>query len=111
MIFQNIVLLVAGVLLLLTLVFIGVSFYFLRGNKKFPPVLGKCPDYWELTDRAGVPTCVNTHNLGTCGNAMTFDGPKFVGADADCNKAQWARTCDLTWDGITNKPDICSNSS
>ena len=28
-------------------------------------------------------------------------------ADDNCAKAQWARSCDLTWDGITNKENIC----
>ena len=28
-------------------------------------------------------------------------------AEDDCAKAQWARSCNLTWDGITNKQDIC----
>jgi hypothetical protein len=109
MIFQHTVLIVAGVILVIALLFIAFSLYFLRSKQKYPPVVGECPDYWELNDVGGVPTCKNTHNLGTCGKSASFAGPQFVGGDANCKKAQWARGCNLTWDGITNIPDICSS--
>lgn len=110
MFFQYTVLLVASIILVISLLFIAFSMYFLQGNRQYPPVTGDCPDYWELTNVNGVPTCTNTHNIGTCGKSMTFTGPQFVGNDSNCKKASWARGCNLTWDGLTNIPNICSKS-
>lgn len=108
--FQRIVLLVAGVTLVIALLFIAFSLYFLQSKRKYPPVIGECPDYWELDEKSGKPICKNTHNLGTCGKSASFMGAQFVGSDSNCKKAKWARGCNLTWDGITNIPDICSKS-
>ena len=32
---------------------------------------------------------------------MDFNTPYFRGSDGTCNKYKWAKSCDLTWDGIT----------
>jgi hypothetical protein len=66
-----------------------------------------CPDYWEDVSEGNGSNCVNVKNLGTCGsNAMDFTTQQWVGDKGLCNKNEWAKKCDLTWDGITNNPNI-----
>ena len=56
--------------------------------------------------------CRNIKNLvrDECSKEIKMDtflyNSKLI-ADDNCAKAQWARSCDLTWDGITNKENIC----
>ena len=40
---------------------------------------------------------------------MDFSVYPYSGADGLCNKKKWAKTCELTWDGITNNKSICKN--
>lgn len=106
--FQKIVLIVAGVILLLSLIAIGVAVYKQQFNSKYPPLIGDCPDYWELqTTDDGKNFCVNVKNLGNCKENMNFNKYPYNGIDGNCRKAQWAKGCNLTWDGLTNNPDIC----
>jgi len=66
-----------------------------------------CPDYWEDVSEGNCSNCINVKNLGTCGNnAMDFTTEQWVGDNGLCNKNEWAKKCDLTWDGITNNPNI-----
>lgn len=105
--FQYTVLMIAGTILLLALSFIAYSLYTLHKTRKYPPVVGDCPDYWESSEENGKPICRNTKNIGNCGKKMNFSGPQFVGDDGICNKAKWAKNCQLSWDGITNVSDVC----
>ena len=126
--FQKTVLIVAIIVFILLLIFIGLVLYENKYNKEFPPIVSNCPDYWldmentvtdlnENTDRSGDSItrvkCVNVKNLGnpSCQKEMDFSGDMWSGSDGDCRKYKWAKGCDLTWDGITNKDDICDNSS
>jgi hypothetical protein len=94
-----------------------LTYYSMRKELKsrgWPPIVSKCPDYWALNkDENGEENiCKNTKNLGRVECSKTIDLNTFIYnskllADDDCTKAQWARTCDLTWDGITNKENIC----
>lgn len=70
-----------------------------------------CPDYWQDNSQGNGSNCVNTKHLGTCDiEDMDFSLSKWVGDDGLCHKLKWSRSCDLTWDGITNNPNIkCSN--
>ena len=38
---------------------------------------------------------------------MNFTTDEFIGTDGLKNKCNWAKSCDLTWDGITNNSDVC----
>lgn len=83
-------------------------------NKKWPPSISKCPDYWVQDLTADDTICTNVKNLGletdSCPNPLNVDtyihDSKLLSQD-DCAKAQWARSCNLTWDGITNNEKIC----
>lgn len=107
MTFQTLVLKIAGITLLVALGFVGYSLYKLNKSAKYPPVIGECPDYWERVEKDGKHICKNTKNLGSCGAEMDFSGAQYTGVGSNCQKAQWAKKCNLSWDGITNIPDVC----
>tara|TARA_B110000305_G_C19465599_1_gene657679 strand:- start:9382 stop:9735 length:354 start_codon:yes stop_codon:yes gene_type:complete len=101
-----------GIIVLLTYT------YFLLKNeiksKDWPPTISKCPDYWIHSNGVDGESnlCNNVKNLGlsSCDNNIdmnTFIYDSKLLADDDCTKAKWARSCNLTWDGITNKENIC----
>ena len=94
--FQKIVLTIAIVVFIILMIFIATVLYNSKFDVKFPPNVSQCPDYWidqQTPPEAGSisstsnQTCVNVKNLG--------------------NMSCRAKSCDLTWDGITTKPDIC----
>ena len=104
--FKNIVILVASIILIIMLIIIGIILYRLQKNLKFPPVISKCPDYWELNKKI----CYNPKHLGTCGNQKNFNTDFYKGHDGRCMKSKWAERCELTWQGITNDSKICHSS-
>ena len=111
--FQKNVLMIAAVLLIISLILFAVLM--IQSSKKYPPVVANCPDYWvDLS--GGVnndgSSCYNVKNLGKsqCKKQMDFNVDFWTGDDGNCNKQTWAKGCDLTWDGITNNPDICSEN-
>ena len=56
--------------------------------------------------------CYNVKNLGnaSCDKTMDFTADYWQGSEGNCSKFKWAKDCDLTWDGITNKSDICKSA-
>ena len=111
--FQSITMVVAGVLLVLCLIYIGVSLYNSKYNTQFPPVIADCPDYWLDMSDGDSSRCVNKKGLGSssCSKEMDFSGSFWTGDDGLCRKSQWAKKCNLTWDGVTNSTDPCDTSS
>ena len=108
--FQSSVMSIAIVLLIIWLIFIGVSLYKSKYNKEFPPILANCPDYWvDESDKNDGSKCVNKQNLGNsqCSKIMDFSSSMWTGTDGACAKSKWARSCDLTWDGIDNNATSC----
>ena len=103
--FQIIVMTVAIIILILILTFIGYALNTHRFNVKYPPVTGECPDYWVSKDNE----CTNPKNLGKCKGSKSFNSKIYMGDGGDCAKSQWATNCDLTWQGITNNLNVCSN--
>ena len=101
--FQKIVLVVAIIILILMLTFIGYALYSHRFNLKFPPVTAECPDYWVAKKKE----CTNPKNLGKCKGPKNFNSKAYKGHDGDCAKSKWANNCGVTWQGITSNPDIC----
>ena len=108
--FQKIILIIAIIMLIITLIVFGVALHNKKNDEKYPPVQSECPDYWEvIKDKDGKRVCDNVKHLGNsnCPHEMNFDEYPFVGSKANCNKQKWARTCEITWDGITNAHGIC----
>jgi hypothetical protein len=97
--FQIIVLILAVIILIVALSFIGVSLK--NSNKKtsWPPLVADCPDYWTVDVVGSSTVCRNVKDLGKCKSLN--DNPKdFTGLTA-CQKYTWADSCDVAWDGIT----------
>jgi hypothetical protein len=105
--FQQTVTTVAIVILIIALCFIGISLYRAKYNTKYPPVIANCPDYWDVKGNL----CINTMNLGNsnCNVPMDFTKPQWSGNNSKCKKYEWAKTCNLTWDGISNNADLCDS--
>lgn len=111
--FQQIVLYMAIILLIVALIVFGSMLY--TDAKVYPPTQAQCPDYW-IDMSGGIGTggyCINTKNLGKggCSNRMNFNTGVWTGDDGLCNKQKWAKGCDLTWDGVTNNPNACGDDN
>lgn len=108
--FQKIILVIAIILLIITLVMFGIAIHNFKRDEKFPPVQAVCPDYWKAErDEKGETLCENVHKLGnsSCQTTMNFSKGAFAGPNGSCNKKKWASACGITWDGITNSPQLC----
>ena len=56
--------------------------------------------------------CINTKSLGNdndgCRGEVDFSGARWAGQAGLCGKHEWAKSCNLTWDGISDNPELCS---
>ena len=119
--FQKIVLSIAIVVFIILMIFIAILLYRSKYDVAFPPTISQCPDYWiDKQDQNGSSEldnssqmCTNVKNLGnvSCDKTMDFTGSFWQGATGTCNKYKWAKSCDLTWDGITNNTSACTTPS
>ena len=114
MIFYKNVFISAILSAILLLVIIGIVMYYTNNKQIYPPVLSKCPDFYNLND---ANLCVNSgvwdSNKITSGcDNMDFSGNEYniqgVGPTSGlCKKKEWASECGVSWDGITNNYSIC----
>ena len=112
MTFQYIVMTTASIILIITLGFIGIALYRQKYHSDYPPVIAKCPDYWIDSSGNG-SKCQNVQNLGNaiCSTTMDFSSAQWSGQSGQCNKYTWAKSCNLTWDGISDNADLCGDDS
>ena len=115
--FKKTVLIIAIVLLIGTLIFLGSMMSSNSKQASWPPKVAGCPDFWEekgATDAQGnsILKCNNIHSLGksSCNKLMDFSSDAWNGSEGECRKSKWAKGCDLTWDGITNK-QVCRSEN
>jgi hypothetical protein len=119
--FQKIVLIIAIVILIVSLVFIGMQIKKSNSKQVWPPFVPQCPDFWKMNSSGKCvrPTpdnapgindteeCYPGDNLG-----IDFTTGDYAGAGGACKKKQWANTCQAAWEGITyGIADPCNNSS
>ena len=120
--FYIITIIVAVVLLILILTYIGV--YVMGGSDKtpYPPESLQCPDYWEKSGADCIIPGANTTNAGTRGGSGVLEntpsGAAYIannvlktddaswqtsdGLSAKCAKKLWANNNNVVWDGISN---------
>lgn len=105
--FQKIVLFAAVIILIITLVFIGVTLSFSK-DPQWPPITSECPDYWLVDGSGNNTSCINVKDLGRCPAAsgdkhlkMNFNTAGYTGSNSMCAKYTWAKRCGVSWDGIT----------
>jgi len=114
--FNKTVLMVACILLILGLVLIGLFVSKNIEKSAFPPIVGDCPDYWNVGyTTGGATTCShNSINVGRSSETTCRTYPPAntttIGTsvnDIICAKHRWAKGCNIHWDGITNNSQAC----
>jgi hypothetical protein len=102
--FQSTVVYIALTLLIIFLIFIGISLYKNKSNSQYPPVAANCPDYWLDESTGSGVKCYNAKNLGnsSCPKTLDFSAPFWSSDKGMCMKKSMALRCNLTWDGVTN---------
>ena len=113
--FQNIVMITAITILIISLCFIGLALYRQKNKADFPPVIANCPDYWIDSSGNGAACKQDDNNrignqTASCNSTMDFTKPNWAGQNGPCNKYKWAKSCNLSWDGITNNDKLCDRS-
>ncbi len=100
--FQKVVVSIFLIILIIFLVIIGTTLYDAKyKNPSYPPKSAQCPDYWTLDNKNN---CVNTKGLGnsTCSEKINIKDTAWNTSGSPCYKYKWAKSCGLSWDGITN---------
>ena len=129
--FYSIVLIVAIIVLIIILAYIGMQISSNVGqDTPYPPQHGHCPDYWESIERNNKNVCqippVNDEdphpNLGSIyengkstlttnstpgyddlSNTIDFDDKKWY--TGPCMKKKWVNQFSIIWDGVSNYND------
>lgn len=93
---------------ILVVYFVFIVFFMKQTNSDvvFPPVVSRCPDYWDH-DRSGVGgdgVCKNTFGMKKDNVKIPDqDFSKYDnGSSGKCSKKKWALTNRVMWDGVTN---------
>jgi len=100
--FNEIVLWIAGILLVISLTFIGVSLYATQSDTMWPPDPSECPDYWDVTENGCEPnSSLGKHN--NSGGGVCKSGERLMrhGRAARKKACEWAKSCGVHWDGIS----------
>jgi hypothetical protein len=118
--FKTTVILIALIILILFLIWIGTTIQSSAKNAVYPPVQNPCPDHWT-SDASG--NCFIPTDQTNTGNITNFadTNPKTYGYDpshllinfaddnwnaggisAQCNQRAWAIGNQIQWDTITN---------
>jgi hypothetical protein len=99
--------------LIIVLAIMGVILGNSAKEQTFPPEYSTCPDYYTISsgNQCKINSTIYSNSNADCMN-KSFDASNFqVGGTGPlsglCAKKQWAKTCGVTWDGITNNSDIC----
>ena len=114
--FNSSVLQIATIILIIILIIVGMFMYYLSYTAIYPPVISECPDYWDVVkDSNNKISCENklkinpnaVSNTDSCNkvNPVNFSGS--TDEDTICNKYNWARNCNVVWDGVTNSNAKC----
>jgi hypothetical protein len=105
--FQKIVLYAAIIILIISLVFIGITLSYAKDSKAWPPIVPNCPDYWAIEGSGDNARCINVKDLGKCKPngkdkhlSMNFNDSPYVGDKGLCSKYEWANRCGVSWDGV-----------
>ena len=102
---------VAIILLIICLIGVATLLSTQMSSIPWPPEINDCPDFWEKKKtEGGGNVCINTKDLGEseCDKEMDFETIQaYQGESGKCQKYLWAKSCNVSWDGITNVGPIC----
>lgn len=102
--FQKYVVLATIIVLLIWVVVLIWLYRKSKNNTTWPPIIGKCPDYWEdNSPTSDGSDCSNPLRLGkdTCHGNKDFTVQPYIGSRGNCEKTKWANNCQLAWGGLT----------
>lgn len=111
--FQTITIIVAIVILIITLAFIGVLMYNSKADNIYPPVEPGCPAYWQQQTKDGLVSCMPPAGPPIPGYSQEEAClqpvyPNNSSKMAQCANKNLATTCGWSWAGVTNAGDPCS---
>jgi len=92
--YQRIVMGIAIVLLIAA--YIMIYFTLVDNNKKWPPSVAKCPDYWvynSTTDQCVDSSDSNNYYPSNPGETLT--------QKSSCEKFKWAKDNEISWEGLS----------
>ena len=92
--YQRVVLGIAIVLLIAA--YIMIYFTLVDNNKKWPPSVAKCPDYWEYNAASDMCESNNNFNVGNS-DSKYLD----VSQKSTCDKYKWAKAKEVSWEGLS----------
>lgn len=111
--FYKQVIVIAVIVLIVALSFIGTVLSQSKSDVRFPPNIAECPDFYKKVSGS---ECESTKNMylesePRC-QTIDFSDLKFSRAGTGpnsgaCEKKKVAIDCGITWDGLTNNNDIC----
>ena len=114
--FKYLVLVLAVILLIVCLVFMGI-FLMQTRSSEWPPSVKDCPDYWDISNNNGTKSCVDILKINSgkgtdyCNRIFTdLFNKQYSKDESICKKKEWAKDCKVSWDGITNNNKACENS-
>ena len=103
--FQKVVLYIALAVLILALIIIAAMISVAMKNEKWPPEVATCPPYYtvERDTAANTVKCKRDSNMPAIGASVCTEHVLFDGTRASSNqeKCQWAKDCQIQWDGIS----------
>ena len=116
--FNKIVLIIATIVLIIMLILLYLFLSKALFEDSYPPVISNCPDYWDISlNSEGENICINTNSVNIGNNTedciniqpIQFELDSTSKEDTLCSKYNWAKSCKITWDGITNNTTKCNN--
>lgn len=116
--FYKTVCMVAVIILVVCLAFIGSALASSSADVEFPPNISKCPDNYEIVydDYGEFKTCRNsTLSDVDCQEYafadISYSMPGIGETSGACAKKTWAKECKVDWDGLTNNIEVCNSSN
>jgi hypothetical protein len=97
--FQNSILILSIVLLIVGTIVLSYSIKSSIKSQQWPPYIANCPDYWVDTTGDGTSCSGGTANVNLgltgCHGVVNFDRMNV------CDKMKVSNKCGIYWDGIT----------
>ena len=111
--FYKQVIVIAIIVLIISLSFIGTVLSQSSSDVRFPPNVGQCPDFYKKISETECESTKNMHfdSEPKC-RVLDFQDLKYLRSGTGpnsgaCEKKKVAIDCGITWDGLTNNTDIC----
>lgn len=116
--FYKTVCIVALVVLVISLAFIGTALASSSEDVEFPPNISKCPDNYQIVydENGEFKKCMNNSvRKRRCRQSAfkhrLYQIPGIGKKSGACFKKKWAKKCRVDWDGLTNNPQVCNSSN